>query len=163
MLTSLHSALKLTLDDFMAKCLLHFFGSLAVRDEILCCTRKKHPLIIKKTIRKSFYVALIIKNSLFYSIAIPEKRSNNDRNPFLHQHLSLISSLLIIRESAKRKNHRDRFEVFYLHRLLHGDNLLHFNSFCLLITRLFLRPHLKEQQSVNASNIYKSNIFFIIC
>lgn len=80
----LHSALKLTLGDFMAKGFLH-------RLRLSRGERQDFMLHKKKTSShevKNYQQEL----SLFYSIAIPEKkRSNDDRNPFLHRHLSLIS------------------------------------------------------------------------
>lgn len=94
--------------------------------------------------------------TLFYSI--PSTRE--DRRFFVDLFIAYFS-LLIIREARRGKNYRP-FENFFLPSmlLLHGDNLLHFNSFCLLITQLFLLRLPLRAESVNASNIYKSCEFF---
>lgn len=72
--------------------------------------------------------------------------------------------MLIIRESTAMEKIIGRFKLFSL-QLLHRDNLLHFNSFCLLITRYFLPPGQKrwKAESVNAFNIYTTCVLAFCC
>lgn len=67
---------------------------------------------------------------------------------------------------GKKLSAASRFSDFFPWLLIHGDNLLHFNSFSFNIDYPIFFVHKasvkSRKQSVNASNIYKSCNGFLV-